>query len=196
MRQMKIEPIVLEGAHVRLEPVTEAHKEAMHDALHSDAEIWEIYAVSAYGEHFASFWDLMVATPDRLSYAVIDQASGVLAGTSSLFQIDPQHRTLEIGYTFYRPEFRGTAVNPETKYLMLGHAFGSGALRVQFGVDTRNARSQAAMAKLGAQREGIIRRHKVTWTGHKRDTALFSVTDEDWGTVEAGLERRLTAYAE
>jgi RimJ/RimL family protein N-acetyltransferase len=82
-------------------------------------------------------------------------------------------------------------VNPESKLLMLSEAFGAGALRVQFSVDTRNARSQAAVAKLGATREGTVRRHLVTWTGHKRDTALFSIIETEWPEVERGLKARL-----
>ena len=118
-----------------------------------------------------------------------------MAGTSSLFDIVPEHRTLEIGYTWFRPEFRGTAVNPEAKLLMLGEAFGAGALRVQFSVNALNARSRAAVLKLGAHQEGVIRRHRVTWTGAKRDTVLFSIIDEEWPAVKAGLEARLGRIA-
>ena len=189
--RMMIEPRVLEGDHVRLEPVGEAHREQLREALHVDPEIWEIYSSSAYGEHFPAFWEKMTGTADRIAYAVRDKASGALAGTSSFLKIDPGHRKLEIGFTFFRPEFRGTLVNPEAKLLMLGEAFGAGCLRVQFSVDTRNARSQAAVAKLGAVREGTVRRHLITWTGHRRDTALFSIVEEEWPVVRAKLEARL-----
>jgi len=189
--RMIIRRRVLEGAHVRLEPAEGAHREELREALHVDPEIWEIYSSSAYGEHFAGFWEKLTGTPDRIGYAVRDQASGALAGTTSFLKIDPDHRKLEIGFTFFRPEFRGTFVNPEAKLLMLSEAFGAGCLRVQFSVDTRNARSQAAVAKLGAVREGTIRRHLITWTGHKRDTALFSIIDEEWSAVERGLMQRL-----
>jgi RimJ/RimL family protein N-acetyltransferase len=163
----------------------------MRDVLDCDPDIWEIYALSGYREHFAAFFALMIETPDRIAYAIRDRLSGRLAGTSSMFMIDPRHRSLEIGYTWFRPEFRGTYANPEGKLLMMEEAFGAGALRVQFGVDTRNARSQAAMRKLGAKLEGIVRRHKVTWTGYKRDTAMFSVVEEEWGTVKEQLRSRL-----
>ncbi|MDQ3139246.1 MAG: GNAT family N-acetyltransferase, partial [Pseudomonadota bacterium] len=140
---------------------------------------------------FPAFWERLTGTADRIGYAVRDLASGALAGTTSFLKIDPDHRKLEIGFTFFRPEFRGTMVNPETKLLMLGAAFDAGCLRVQFSVDTRNARSQAAVAKLGAVREGTVRRHLITWTGHRRDTALFSIIDDEWPAVRARLEARL-----
>ena len=189
--QMIIAPRILEGEHVRLEPAAEHHRDELREALHCSPDIWEIYSVSGYGEHFPSFFEKMTTTADRIAYVVRDKASGRVAGTSSFLRIEPQHGTLEIGFTFLRPEFRGTQVNPETKLLMLGEAFRAGALRVQFSVDTRNARSQAAVLKLGAKLEGIIRRHIVTWTGHKRDTAMFSIIDEEWPEVERRLRERL-----
>lgn len=189
--RMIIEPRALEGASVRLEPAGEAHREGMRAALDCDQETWGIYSVAGHGEHFPAFWGAMTGTPARIAYAVVDKASGRIAGTSSFFMIDPDHRTLEIGYTWFHPDFRGTRVNPEAKLLMLGEAFGAGALRVQFSVDARNARSQAAVLKLGAAREGVIRRHKITWTGHRRDTALFSIIDEEWPEVERRLKERL-----
>jgi RimJ/RimL family protein N-acetyltransferase len=192
--RMMIEPRVVEGEHVRLEPVVEGHRQELREALNVDPEIWEIYSSSAYGEHFAAFWEKLTGTPDRIGYAVRERASGRIAGTSSFLKIDPEHRKLEIGFTFFRPEFRGTFVNPEAKLLMLGEAFGAGCLRVQFSVDTRNARSQAAVAKLGAVREGTVRRHLITWTGHRRDTALFSIIDEEWMSVERRLRERLSEH--
>lgn len=191
---MIIEPIVLEGDHVRLEPARAedaALREEMRSALDCDPDNWHIQSVSGMGEGFDRYWGMMVETPGRIAFAVRDRASGRLAGTSSLFAIEPEHRSCEIGYTWFRPEYRGTRVNPEAKLLMLGAAFGAGALRVQFSVDARNPVSQAAVLKLGAKKEGVIRRHRVTWTGHKRDTALFSIIDEEWPAVRAGLLARL-----
>ena len=188
---MQIRAEVLEGRHVRLEPASDSLREEMRAALDCDPDNWAIQSVNARGADFDGYWQAMVATPGRIAFAVRDLASGRLAGTSSLFDISPQHRSLEVGYTWFRPEFRGRMVNPEAKLLMLSHAFDAGALRVQFSVDARNARSQAAVAKLGAVREGVIRRHRVTWTGHKRDTALFSIIETEWPAVRAGLLARL-----
>ena len=190
---MIIAPRVLEGRHVRLEPATAPHREELRTALDCDPANWAIQSVSALGEHFDGYWSLMTETPGRVAYVVRSKASGCIAGTSSIFAIDAEHGTCEIGYTWFLPEYRGGAVNPETKLLMLTEAFAAGALRVQFSVDARNARSQAAVLKLGATKEGVIRRHRITWNGHKRDTALFSIIDEEWPEVERRLKARLSA---
>ena len=188
---MMIVPRTLIGTHVRLDPVAEADRAEMRDVLASDPENWKIQTLCGIGEHFDDYWRLMLETPGRIAFSVRDKASGRIAGTSSFIQIDPEHRTLEIGYTFFRPEFRGRAVNPETKLLMLSEAFGGGALRVQFSVNSVNARSRAAVLKLGAKQEGVLRRHRINWTGQLRDTVLFSIIDEEWNEVRAGLEERL-----
>ncbi len=114
-----------------------------------------------------------------------------MAGTSSFFDINPQHESLEIGYTWFRPEYRGTPINTETKLLMLGQAFDAGAMRVQFSVSAANARSQAALLKVGAKKEGVLRRHRITWTGASRDTVLFSILAEEWEGVREALRQRL-----
>jgi RimJ/RimL family protein N-acetyltransferase len=116
-------------------------------------------------------------------------------GTSSFMDIRPAHRGVEIGATFLRPEARSGAANPESKLLMLAHAFERCAVRVELITDLRNLRSQAAIAKLGAVREGVLRRERITWTGHVRDSVIFSITDSEWPQVRAGLERRLAAFA-
>jgi RimJ/RimL family protein N-acetyltransferase len=107
---MIIEPRTLQGSHVRLEPENEAHREVMRAALDCDPDNWAIQSVSAMGEHFDSYWRIITETPRRISFAAFDKASGRMAGTSSMFDIDPQHRTLEIGCTWFRPEYRGTAI--------------------------------------------------------------------------------------
>ena len=190
-REMSIVPRVLEGAHVRLEPVHAGLRDALRETLNQDPDNWAMQSVSGMGAHFDEYWRLMTQTPGRIAFAARDKASGAVAGTTSLFDIAPEHRTLEIGYTWFRPECRGTRINPEAKLLMLAEAFGAGALRVQFSVNALNGRSRAAVLKLGARQEGIIRRHRITWTGAKRDTVLFSIIDEEWPAVKAGLERRL-----
>ena len=188
---MIIDPCILEGSHVRLEPVSQEHCAEMKEVLESDPDNWKLQTMSGIGEHFQAYWEKMIGTPGRIAFAVKDQASGRIAGTSSFINIDPKHRTVEIGYTFFRPEHRGTAVNPETKLLMLGEAFGAGASRVQFSVSAANHRSQAAVLKLGATKEGVIRKHRITWTGASRDTALFSIIDEEWEAVRERLRSRL-----
>ena len=109
----------------------------------------------------------------------------------------PGHRqgnaTLEIGGTYYRPELRGGAVNPAAKRLLMAHAFESGARRVQYKVDAINARSRAAVLKLGAIQEGILRQDRVTWTGRVRDTVVFSILADEWPAVRERLDARLAA---
>ena len=103
-----------------------------------------------------------------------------LAGMSSFLGIDEPRQTLEIGGTYYRPRFRGTGFNRRAKDMMLVRAFDCGFRRVEFRVDRRNERSLAAMKKLGAVREGVLRADRITWTGHVRDTVLFAVLKDEW----------------
>ena len=117
-----------------------------------------------------------------------------MVGASSYFTAKTKHGGVEIGATFLRPDVRASFVNPEAKLLMLDHAFNSGAFRVQFTIDARNERSQAAVVKLGAIKEGILRQDTRTWTGHIRDTVVFSILDREWPAVRARLEQRLMGY--
>jgi RimJ/RimL family protein N-acetyltransferase len=115
-------------------------------------------------------------------------------GVSSYLGVDPANQALEIGGTYYHPEVRGGPVNPAAKRLLLGHAFDAGARRVQFKVDALNARSRAAVAKLGAVQEGILRQDRMTWTGRVRDTVCFSILSTEWPEVRDRLEQRLAGY--
>jgi RimJ/RimL family protein N-acetyltransferase len=117
-------------------------------------------------------------------------------GMSSFYTGLANQGGVEIGSTFLRPDVRGGVVNAEAKLLMLQHAFDGGALRVQFRVDTRNLRSQAAVAKLGAVREGILRRDRLTWTGYVRDTVYFSILSDEWPVAKERLEARLLSQYE
>jgi RimJ/RimL family protein N-acetyltransferase len=163
----------------------------MQRTLQSDPENWLIQSVNATGPDFENYWRMMADTPRRITLVAFDQASPRMAGTSSFLDIDPQHRTLEVGATWFRPEYRGTKMNAETKLLMLGQAFDAGALRVQFSVSAANTRSQAAVLKLGAKQEGVLRRHRITWTGAHRDTVIFSIIAEEWGEIREKLKQRL-----
>lgn len=192
---MNLEAKTLEDAFVRLEPMSEAHREAFRAACDADPETWtRIYPYPMHGEHFDAGWARFYAAPgaDRINFAVL--RDGVCVGVSSFLRIDPQNRTVEIGGTYYRPEVRGGAVNPAAKRLLLAEAFERGANRVQFRVDAINARSRAAVLKLGAVQEGIIRHDMVTWTSRIRDTVVFSVLPEEWPAVRERLDARLAAF--
>lgn len=191
---MIIKPKVLNGRYVRLEPITPELREEMRGAIDCDPAAWEIMSINGCGEGFAEWWAMATRQGDsgeRVVFAVRRKSDNRVVGTTSYLGIDRLNRGLEIGSTFLHPEVRSGPVNPESKRLMLANAFDAGAIRVQFVVDVRNARSQAAVLKLGASREGVLRNHKITWTGHVRDSAVFSITDYDWPGVKERLDFRL-----
>ncbi|MGZ9099202.1 MAG: GNAT family N-acetyltransferase [Brevundimonas sp.] len=188
---------VLEDRFVRLEPLSPDLEAEVRAALDCDPASWDIMVAAACGPHFDGWWRSALAAMEqgsRIAWAVRGRADGRVIGTTSLYEIRPDHRRCEIGSTFYRPEARGGPVNPACKRLLLGHAFDSGAVRVEIITDAVNPGSQAAIRKLGARDEGVLRKHKITWTGRVRDTAQFAVLDEDWPGVRARLDARLAAF--
>jgi RimJ/RimL family protein N-acetyltransferase len=183
----------LEGRFVRLEPLAPALEDEVRAAVDCDPEVWAIMPENPMAERFEAWWSALLAglRAQRLTYAIRRRGDGRVVGISSYLTAAASQGGVEIGGTFLHPDARSGAVNPDSKLLMLGHAFACGALRVAFRVDARNRRSQAAVAKLGAVREGVLRRDRVTWTGYVRDTVVFSILDREWPAVRAGLERRL-----
>ena len=169
---------------IRLEPLVEDHRRALHAACAEDLDIWPIYATSWDPDHFDASFDLVMSLKRWRRFAVFSGER--LVGISCFIGIDPQRGVLEIGNTYYVPGMRGTGLNRVVKDLMIGRAVACGFRRIEFKVDARNARSQAAMAKLGAVREGVIRADRVTWTGHVRDTVLFSILAQEWQTANGG----------
>jgi RimJ/RimL family protein N-acetyltransferase len=163
---------------LRLEPLAEAHREALKAACAQDAEIWTIYATSYDPDHFDAAFDLLLSRPSWRGFAIF--LGDRLIGMSCYIGIEPERRVLEIGNTYYVPALRGSGLNARVKDLMLARAFGAGFRRVEFRVDSRNTRSQAAMAKIGGVREGMLREDRITWTGHVRDTVLFSILAGEW----------------
>lgn len=195
---MNLTAAVLENAFVRLEPLNPALRETVRRALDVDPQGWSIMSGAGHGQHFDDWWDSAMAgmaEGRRIPYAVVRKPDGAVVGSTSYLEITPAHRRVEVGATFYRPEARGGAVNPACKRLLLGHAFDAGAMRVELIADALNVHSRAAILKLGAVEEGVLRRHKVTFTGRVRDTAVFSVTDQDWPQVRERLDARLAALA-
>lgn len=163
---------------VRLEPMTEAHRGVLKAACAQDRDVWAIYATSYDPGHFDSSFDLIRSRPSWRCFTIFSGKQ--VGGMSCFIGIDPGRGVLEIGNTYYVPALRGSGLNERVKRLMLDRAFGCGFRRVEFRVDSRNARSQAAMAKIGAVREGVIRAERITWTGHVRDTVLFSILADEW----------------
>jgi len=194
---MQLEPGVLENGVLRLEPMAEVHREDLRAACDADPATWsELYPYSMAGEHFDPMWRRMtedVAAGRTIAMAVL--VEGRCGGITCYSGIDPANGVAEIGGTYYRPDLRGGAVNPAAKRLMLGHGFDCGARRLVFRVDAINARSRAAVSKLGAMQEGVLRQDRVTWTGRIRDTVVFSVLAHEWPAVRDGLDARLAAFA-
>jgi RimJ/RimL family protein N-acetyltransferase len=156
----------------------DAHREPLKAACAEDSAIWPIYSLSFDPDHFDASMARFANAPLNRSFVLFQGEE--LVGMSSFLGFDQGRQTVEIGGTYYRPKFRGTGINRRIKDMMLRRAFECGIRRVEFRVDSRNARSQAAMAKLGAVREGVLRADRITWTGHVRDTVLFSILSDEW----------------
>lgn len=186
-------PPVLEGRFVRLEPLEPRHAPGLLAAF--DLETFRYFTVPRPEMSVAGFERLVQdrTRPGSFGFAVVLVESGEVVGSTSMFDLDPANRNLEVGHTWYAPQWRGTPVNPECKLLMLGHAFEAmDCIRVQLKCDDRNERSKAGIRKLGAKFEGVLRNNVVMPDGHRRQTAYFSVLPEEWPDVKAGLLNRLT----
>ncbi|MGQ0559176.1 MAG: GNAT family N-acetyltransferase [Sphingosinicella sp.] len=159
-------------------PMAEAHRADLKAACAQDLDIWKIFAISWGPKHFDRTFDATLQRPEWSPNTIL--VDGSVVGMSSFIGIEPERKVLEIGSTYYVPALRGTGFNRRVKQLMIGRAIDCGFRRIEFRVDSRNARSQAAMAKLGATREGVLRADRITWTGHGRDTVLFSILADEW----------------
>jgi len=166
------------GEGCRAELFSEVHRDALRDACAEDQDIWQIYATNFGPDGFDESIDLYRAGKRNRTFVLFD--GDELAGMSSFLGIDSYRGVLEIGGTYYRPHLRGTGFNRRVKDMMLARAFDCGMRRVEFRVDQRNDRSQVAMKKLGAVREGVMRADRITWTGHVRDTVLFAILKDEW----------------
>jgi RimJ/RimL family protein N-acetyltransferase len=191
---MEMTAPALTGRFVRLEPLAEEHREGLRKAADDD-RIWEHLALLGRGAGFDQWFATAFAQRDahrRLPFAVRLLKTGELIGSTSYLDPVPEHKRVEIGWTWYRPDHWATTVNPECKLLLLVHAFDTlGLNRVSFVTDLRNERSQAAIAKLGAIREGVMRSHMITRNGRIRDSVLFAITSSDWPKLKEALEKRI-----
>lgn len=186
------------GPRLVLEPLDERHREGLRLAA-KDPQIWRWAPVSKEPLDSTALLDLWLdraldnARAGReIPFAVRRVEDGRLVGSSRYLNIAPEHRRLEIGSTWYAPDVWGTAVNPAAKLLLMTHAFETlDCVRVELKCDARNARSRAAIARLGAKEEGTLRRHMILADGFIRDTVYFSVLAEEWPSVKAGLVERI-----
>ena len=184
---MWVEPVRLEGRLVTLEPLGKQHVEALRAA--ADSEVWRWLSVD-----FEAWLEDALTQREEIVFAVV--RAGIAVGSTRYLSIAPEHRRLEIGWTWFAREAWGTGANVEAKLLMLRHAFETlGCRRVEFKTDARNERSRAALEALPAQFEGVHRKHMLVRGGERRDSAWYSVVDDEWPAVEANLLRRLASGA-
>ena len=192
------QPILLAGRHVRLEPLQLSHAPGLFKAS-QHAEVWRwlplpMFASVAEVEAWITEAHRLQAAGSDLPFATVRCVDDCPVGATRYLDIRRPHRVLEIGWTWLTPAAQRTPVNTEAKYLMLRHAFEvHGALRVQLKTDERNAQSRAAITRLGAVFEGILRNYQTrAHDGYVRNTAMFSITDTEWPEVKARLEAKLS----
>ena len=190
--------IRLEGELVALEPLEEGHAEDLWRAAQAP-EIWQWLAhVGSSREYFDKWFEMSLAAHREGSegvFATRELASGSLVGSSRYLNVRPPDRVVEIGWTWLNPSAWRSGVNVEAKLLMLAHAFDDlGCVRVELKTDARNERSRAAMAAIPAQFEGVLRKHMTVPDVGVRDSAYYSVIDDEWPGVRANLERRLVNF--
>ena len=185
---MKISREALSNHAVTLEPLAEDHREGLRRAA-SDPRIHQFLP---FGHGFDAWFDAALdAHAGADCVFAVRSAGGALVGSSRYLSIEARHRRLEVGHTWYAHEAWGTAINPACKHLLFGAAFeGFRANRVELKCDARNLRSRAAIAKLGAVQEGILRHHMVMEDGFVRDSVLFSITRAEWPAIREKLARR------
>jgi N-acetyltransferase len=194
---MELGPVTLRGRHVTLEPLEERHGPDLFDAMR-DEEVCRYLAwppPAAVDETHALIRDAreQMARGQCVAFAQVWNASGRTIGSTRFLDIRPKDRQAEIGSTFLARAYWRTPANTEAKYLLLRHCFESvGYVRVALKTDGRNLRSQAAIERLGAAREGVLRKH-MNVRGYQRDTVYYSILDTEWPAVKARLETRLTS---
>lgn len=170
---------VLEEGRVRLEPLAAHHIEPLRAACAQDQDIWEIYPVNMLGPDFDKAMAAFHSLDSWVRFAVLDTQDGQVVGMTNYINPD-QFGVVEIGGTFIVPKVRSSGFNRTMKKLLIEHAFDCEFHKIEFRVDTRNKRSMAAVLKLGAKQEGILRQNRVTWTQYRRDTAVFGLLRDEW----------------
>jgi RimJ/RimL family protein N-acetyltransferase len=188
-------PITLEGSHVRLEPLSESHHEALC-AVGLDPELWKWNTIQVLDPD-QMMQVIRAQLSDRekgtaIPFATVHRASGKVVGATRYMNIDAPNKRLEIGSTWIAKPWQRTAINTEAKYLMMRYAFETlGCNRVEWKTDSLNTQSRNAILRLGAKEEGIFRNHMVTWSGRIRHSVYFSVIASEWPQVKTALEARI-----
>jgi RimJ/RimL family protein N-acetyltransferase len=186
----------LEGRIVVVEPLAPAHEAGLWEAALDEA-VWRWLPVNAVAdrESFHAWFEDALARADAgldVPFTVVDAGTGAPLGSTRYLNLRPEHRGLEIGWTWLAPSAWGSGANAEAKLLLLGHAFDTlGCMRVEFKTDAKNERSRAALEALPARFEGIFVKHMLVRDGQLRDSAYYAITDDEWPAVRANLEARV-----
>ena len=188
--RFEVSPVVLAGDAVRLEPLSQDHAQGLYNRGRSAVD-WAFMPRSCFVDlaDTRQWIDEALAAPDQQPFAILETGKNKVVGSTRYLNIRPEHRSLEIGWTWLGQEWQRTSVNTETKLLLLTHAFEKlGAVRVEFKTDGRNLRSQRALERIGATMEGVLRQHMIVQGDYRRDSVYFSVIDRDWPTVKERLQ--------
>lgn len=192
---MRFDEITLTGRHVRLEPVSIHHAEGLRRAV-SDGELWKLFVTLVpHADAIASYIEdarLLQQSGDGLTFAIIDQVSGLVVGSTRFTKADLAYKRVGIGHTFVAKTYQRTGINTDAKFLMLQYAFEALHLnRVELIADYLNTRSRRAIERIGAKQEGILRNHMVMPDGRVRDSVVFSIIKNEWPGVRQSLEHKL-----
>jgi N-acetyltransferase len=193
---MEVKPVILTGKYVRLEPMTEEHVPGLAK-IGAGQNFWDfmLYGNINTVDDMRNWVRDILSRAEKgtdLPFVAIHLASGRAAGATRYLNIMPKDRGLEIGGTWYGSEFQRTAVNTECKYLLLQHAFETlGCIRVQLKTDLRNERSQKAIERIGAVKEGVLRNHMILPDGRIRHSVFYSILNTEWPEVKQRLEEML-----
>lgn len=189
-----IQPVTLAGRHVQLEPLAAEHHDALVEAA-SDGELWKLWYTSVPAPDAMRGWiaaALAMREQQAMPFIMRDLRDGSIVGSTRCFNVDPLHRRLEIGHTWHAHRAQRTGINTEAKLLLLGHAFEVlQCIAVEFRTHWMNQQSRAAIARLGAKQDGVLRNHQRMADGSLRDTVVFSIIDAEWPAVKRHLQYKL-----
>lgn len=192
-----VEPVILAGRHATLEPLSLEHEEGIRLAV-ADGELWKLFFTTVpHPEGVRAYIEGLLAQRERgaaMAFVVRDNRNGDIVGGTRYLNIDAANRRLEIGGTWYASRVQRTAVNTECKLMLLTHAFETlDCIAVEFRTDWFNKRSQGAIERLGAKRDGLLRNHMIMPDGRIRDTVLYSIIENEWAGVKRNLQHKLEA---
>ena len=193
---IQVAPVSLAFNGVRLEPLATGHADGLRAAA-EDGQIWTLRVTWVPGpQQVDDYIATALATPERLAFAVIDETSGAVIGTTSYHNIAPDIERVEIGHTWYAKSRQRSGVNTSCKLMLLAHAFNTlGCAVVGLRTDNLNYASQAAIERLGARKDGVIRHHAARRDGSVRDTVIYSILRSEWLGIESALHDRLQHHA-